>query len=177
MLPLFAVYFAEYTINLALFPTLLFPLKSTPFSSYSSFYPTYSLLYQVGVFISRSSLPVVRIPPSWLYPFSFLQYANFTVLLLQALYNLFGNIFGERTTLYLTFAIIIWEGLLGGLVYVNTFEGIREKYAGEEREWCLGATTVSDSAGIAIAGIIASVIETSVCAAQVRKGIDWCTKM
>ena len=177
MLPLFGVYVAEYTINLSLFPNLLFPLRSTPFSSYSSFYPTYSLLYQVGVFISRSSLPFIRIPPLWLYPLALLQGCNLTLLLLQALYNTMGRVVGETGALYWIFAIIIWEGLLGGSVYVSTFDGIRTRYSGEEREWCLGATTVSDSAGIAVAGVVASVVEKAVCGYQVDNGRDWCTRM
>ena len=177
MLPLFCVYLSEYTINLSLFPTLLFPLGKTPFASFSTFYPTYSLLYQVGVFVSRSSLPFIRIPPAWLYPLALLQACNFFILLLQALYDSIGGITGETTALYVVFAIVIWEGLLGGSVYVSTFDGIRTKYLGEEREWCLGATTVSDSAGVAVAGVLASVVEKAVCGYQVSHGQDWCTKM
>lgn len=59
MLPLLLVYIAEYTINLGLFPVLLFPLKSTPFTEYRSFYPFYSFLYQVGTqYLSPTVYPV-----------------------------------------------------------------------------------------------------------------------
>ena len=43
MLPLFIVYLAEYMINQSVTPTLLFPLASTPFTHYRSFYPTYAV--------------------------------------------------------------------------------------------------------------------------------------
>ncbi|KAI4751388.1 Rgp1-domain-containing protein [Aureobasidium sp. EXF-3400] len=61
MLPLLLVYVAEYTINQGVAPTLLFPLDQTPFEHYRSFYPIYNAIYQLGVFISRSSLPFIQI--------------------------------------------------------------------------------------------------------------------
>lgn len=72
------VYIAEYTINQGVSPTLLFPLKDTPFTAYRQFYPMYAFLYQLGVFISRSSISFLVIPN--LYAPSFLQVANLVLL-------------------------------------------------------------------------------------------------
>ncbi|KAI4105102.1 MAG: hypothetical protein L6R37_002906 [Teloschistes peruensis] len=168
ILPLFLVYIAEYMINQSVTPTLLFPLKSTPFSHYRSFYPTYATIYQLGVFVSRSSLPFFRIHA--LYPPSLLQVANLILLTLQSLFAFLPSI-------YIVFAIVFWEGLLGGLVYVNTYAEIRERVPNDEREFALGATTVSDSAGITMAGLLGLGVETFLCEWQVRKGRDWCTKL
>lgn len=110
MLPLLLVYIAEYTINQGVAPTLLFPLESSPFEEYRSFYPTYNAIYQVGVFISRSSTPFFRV--HHLYLPSFLQLGNLVVLTLHAMLNFIPNV-------YIIFAIVFWEGLLGGLVYVR----------------------------------------------------------
>ncbi|KAL8653630.1 MAG: hypothetical protein Q9210_001982 [Variospora velana] len=132
ILPLFLVYVAEYLINQSVAPTLLFPLHSTPFSHFRSFYPAYATIYQLGVFISRSSLPFVRI--HHLYPPSFLQCLNLLVLVLHSLYFFLPSV-------YVVFAIVLWEGLLGGLVYVNTFAEIGDQVPKEEREFALGATT------------------------------------
>ncbi|KAI7259270.1 protein btn1 [Hortaea werneckii] len=74
MLPLFLVYVAEYSINQGVAPTLLFPLSETPFTHFRAFYPTYSAIYQLGVFLSRSSLSFLRIKS--LYLPTFLQIAN-----------------------------------------------------------------------------------------------------
>ncbi|KAL9005112.1 MAG: hypothetical protein Q9188_002100 [Gyalolechia gomerana] len=168
ILPLFLVYVAEYLINQSVAPTLLFPLNSTPFTHYRSFYPTYATIYQLGVFISRSSLPFFRIHR--LYPPSFLQCLNLLLLILQALYFYIPSI-------YIVFAVIFWEGLLGGLVYVNTFAEIRDRVPTEEREFALGATTVSDSGGIMVAGLVGLGVETWLCDWQVKRGIDWCTRL
>lgn len=168
MLPLLLVYIAEYTINQGVAPTLLFPLDETPFLHFRSFYPTYNAIYQVGVFISRSSTPFFRV--HHLYFPSFLQVANLALLTLHALFDFIPNI-------YLVFLIVFWEGLLGGLVYVNTFAEITDRVPKEDREFSLGATTVSDSGGICVAGFLGMVFEVWLCNWQVSQGRDYCKRL
>lgn len=168
MLPLLLVYVAEYTINQGVAPTLLFPLGSTPFNEFRDFYPMYGFLYQLGVFISRSSIPFVRIHN--LYLPSFLQIGNLALLTAHATYDFIPSV-------YVVFAIIFWEGLLGGAVYVNTFAEILDKVPSEEREFSLSATSVSDSGGICIAGFLSIAMEVRLCNWQVSQGRDWCRKI
>ncbi|KAI9820740.1 MAG: battenin CLN3 protein [Pycnora praestabilis] len=168
MLPLLLVYIAEYTINQGVAPTLLFPLSRTPFTQYRAFYPVYGAIYQMGVFISRSSTPFVRVHN--LYLPSLLQVINLLLLTLQALYNFIPNV-------YIVFAVIFWEGLLGGLVYVNTFAEITDKVPKEEREFSLGATSVSDSGGVCIAGFLGMAFEVWLCDWQVRHSRDYCHRL
>jgi len=168
MLPLFLVYVAEYTINQGVAPTLLFPLTETPFKHFRAFYPTYGAIYQLGVFISRSSLPFIRIRT--LYTPAVLQVLNLIGLTAHAMYPFIP-------TVWFVFAIVFWEGLLGGLVYVSTFAAIREEVAEEDREFSLGATTVSDSAGICLAGFVSIGMEKALCGWQVQHGRDWCRKL
>ncbi|KAL4785171.1 CLN3 protein-domain-containing protein [Aspergillus varians] len=164
MLPLLLVYIAEYTINQGVSPTLLFPLEETPFMHFRAFYPAYNAIYQVGVFISRSSTPFFRIHN--LYLPSFLQVLNLAVLTLHALFTFIPNV-------YLVFLVVFWEGLLGGLVYVNTFAEIGDRVPREDREFSLGATTVSDSGGICIAGFLGMLFEVGLCNWQVSHGRDF----
>ena len=168
MVPLFLVYLAEYTINQGVAPTLLFPLDESPFKHYRAFYPTYGTIYQLGVFISRSSLPFIRIKS--LYIPTFLQVLNLVAMTGHALLPFIP-------TVWFVFAIILWEGLLGGLVYVSTFAAIREDVPEEEREFSLGAVTVSDSAGVFFAGLLGAGMETALCNWQVNHGRDWCRKL
>ncbi|EXJ88983.1 protein btn1 [Capronia epimyces CBS 606.96] len=167
MLPLLLVYVAEYTINQGVSPTLLFPLRDTPFKHFRAFYPTYNAIYQAGVFISRSSTPFLRVHN--LYLPSVLQIANLALLTLHAIFDFIPSV-------YIVFAVIFWEGLLGGLVYVNTFAEISDTVAQEDREFSLSATTVSDSGGICIAGFISMGFEVWLCNWQVRHGRDYCKK-
>ncbi|KAM0660824.1 hypothetical protein ACHAPH_003437 [Verticillium nonalfalfae] len=168
MLPLLLVYIAEYTINQGVAPTLLFPLAGTPFKALREFYPMYGFLYQLGVFISRSSIPFIRIHR--LYVPSFLQIGNLGFLAAHAVLNFVP-------TVYLVFIIIFWEGLLGGAVYVNTFAEIMDTVPSEEREFSLSATSVSDSGGICIAGLLSIFVEVRLCDWQVSQGRDWCKKI
>ncbi|CAI7662768.1 unnamed protein product [Penicillium palitans] len=145
MVPMLLVYIAEYVINQGVAPTLLFPLRESPFEHFRSFYPTYNAIYQIGVFISRSSTPFYRIHN--LYLPSLLQVVNLALLTLHAMFNFIPSV-------WLVFIIVFWEGLLGGVVYVNTFAEIADRVPKEDREFSLGATTVSDSGGICIAGFL-----------------------
>jgi battenin len=168
MLPLLLVYIAEYTINQGVAPTLLFPLSQTPFKHYRAFYPTYNAIYQVGVFISRSSTPFFRIHD--LYLPSCLQAFNLAILSAHAMFNFLPNV-------YVVFAVVFWEGLLGGLVYVNTFAEISDRVPKADREFSLAATTVSDSAGICIAGFVGMMFEVWLCNWQVTHHRDYCRKL
>ncbi|KAH6603796.1 hypothetical protein Trco_007242 [Trichoderma cornu-damae] len=168
MAPLLLVYVAEYTINQGVSPTLLFPLESSPFREYREFYPFYGFLYQLGVFISRSSTAFMRIHR--LYLPSLLQVGNLVLLTLHAMFFFIPSV-------YVVFVVIFWEGLLGGAVYVNCFAEIMENVPAEEREFSLSATTVSDSGGICIAGLIGIVMETGLCEYQVAHGRDWCQRI
>jgi len=169
MLPLFLVYLAEYTINQGVSPTLLFPLPSTPFTHYRDFYPTYATIYQLGVFVSRSSLPFFRLRSS-LYVPSGLQVLNLVLLTAHAVVPFLPSV-------WVVFGVVFWEGVLGGLVYVSTYAAVREEVAQEEREFSLGAVTVSDSAGIFVAGLLGAWMEGALCGWQVEHGRDWCRRL
>ena len=168
MLPLLLVYVSEYVINQGVAPTLLFPLYTTPFKEFRSFYPAYNAIYQAGVFISRSSTPFFRV--HHLYLPSLLQVLNLVLLSLHSMFNFIPNV-------YIIFVIIFWEGLLGGLVYVNTFAEISDRVPEEEREFSLGATTVSDSAGICIAGVLSTGWEVFLCRFQMAHGREYCRQV
>ena len=168
MLPLFLVYIAEYTINQGIAPVLLFPVEESPFTELRDFYPMYGFLYQLGVFVSRTSIAFIRVRR--LYLPSFLQVGNVALLALHALFDFLPNV-------YVIFLVVFWEGLLGGAVYVNTFADIMEDVPPADREFSLGATSVSDSAGICAAGFLGMAMEVWLCGWQVRHGRDWCRQI
>lgn len=168
MLPLLLVYVAEYSVNQGVAPTLLFPLPSTPFKHFRDFYPAYATIYQAGVFISRSSTPFFRVHN--LYVPSLLQVLNLALLTAHAVWDFLPSV-------WVVFVVIFWEGLLGGLVYVNTFAEILDTVPAEDREFSLGATSVSDSGGICIAGFVGMALEVALCGWQVEHGRPYCKKL
>ncbi|KAK9494616.1 batten's disease protein Cln3 [Lipomyces doorenjongii] len=165
MLPLMLVYIGEYIINQGISPTLLFPIEEMPFTYYRDAYVTYGTLYQLGVFISRSSSPFVRIRR--LYVPAALQLVNVLILAVQSMYAFIPNV-------YIIMIIIFYEGLLGGAAYINTFLLVSETIAIEDREFAMGAVGVSDSGGIVVAGTICLYLETFLCAYQKANGRPYC---
>ena len=151
MLPLFLVYFAEYTINQGLFEMIYFNLTwMTQAEQYRWYYFTYNL----GVFISRSSTTFYRVNNLWV-P-TLLQYGIFTLLLLQVLFPYIPDIF-------VCFAIILVEGLCGGAVYANAFLNVSEQIEETYREFSMGVTGAADSTGITIASLVSIQLHKVLC--------------
>ncbi|WLF78009.1 battenin CLN3 protein [Lodderomyces elongisporus] len=172
MVPLTTVYFSEYVINQGISPTLLFPLETLPhwlFSSYRDIYVVYGFLYQLGVLISRSSATFgIRIRR--LYLLSLLQGINVMITILQSLYDL------PFYSIWPLLMLILYEGLLGGFAYVNTFISVGEQVPRAQREFSMGSVSISDSLGIVLAGLVNWWLETKLCNLQVDRGRDWCLK-
>lgn len=170
MLPLCSVYVSEYVINQGISPTLLFPLLELPkwlIKSYRDIYVVYGFLYQLGVFISRSSA-TFGFRFKHLYLISFLQLANVGVTLLQSLYDF------PFSRIWILLVLIFYEGLLGGLLYVNTFMSVSEQVPKDKREFSMGCVGISDSFGIMLAGCINWWLEIQLCNSQVKRGREWC---
>lgn len=149
--PLCVIYFAEYFINQGLLELLYFPASSL---SHAEQYRWYQTLYQIGVFISRTSLYCVKTRRIWV--LSMLQCVNAVVLLISVYYRFWPNV-------WVVFVIVLYEGLLGGAVYVNTFYLIRVETVEREREFAMAAASVGDSIGIALSAAPAIPIHDYFC--------------
>lgn len=170
MIPLCTVYISEYVINQGVSPTLLFPLDEVPswlIKTYRDTYVVYGFLYQLGVFISRSSVTFgIRVRK--LYMLSILQAVNVGLTISQSVLDYpFPNI-------GILLLLIFYEGLLGGLLYVNTFMSVSEQVPKDRREFSMGCVGISDSFGVMVAGCINWWLETKLCNIQVGHGRDWC---
>ncbi|CAL9693953.1 unnamed protein product [Knipowitschia caucasica] len=151
VLPLGLVYFAEYFINQGLMELLYFP---NFFLSHAEQYRWYQTLYQVGVFLSRSSLCCVKIRQLWV--LAALQMLNM-VLLLLAVWLRF------MPSAWIVFVIILYEGLLGGGVYVNAFYFISKETVERHREFAMAVSSVGDSLGICLAGALSLPVHKFFC--------------
>ncbi|KAK4468632.1 hypothetical protein MN116_007819 [Schistosoma mekongi] len=146
-----SVYFFEYLINQSLFELLYF--QNTSLTSPEQ-YRWYQVLYQLGVFLSRSSVNLIHLTTTWLMPL--LQGTNFVICLLQVIYGFIPYI-------WIIFIVIFYEGCLGGLTYVNTFYNIIQKTSPIYREYAMAMAAVSDSIGVAGAGILAIPLHNWLC--------------
>jgi|LauGreDrversion4_2_1035121.scaffolds.fasta_scaffold1178504_1 battenin len=97
--------------------------------------------YQIGVFISRTSLVIVKIKRIEI--LTLLQIANFTFLFVECFYQFV-------TDFYILFGWLIFVGLMGGGSYVNCFYFLLEDKNIETvyRELSVNIATVFNDIGI-----------------------------
>lgn len=131
ILPLVTVYFAEYTINQGVAPTLIYPLPtasthpllSLVIKKLTDYYPLYQLFYQTFVFLSRSSISIFKlpaIPKHLLWLPAALQTGLLALLTSESLYAWFRPSIASP----LVVVLICVEGLAGGAAYVSVFYSI-----------------------------------------------------
>ncbi len=60
---------------------------------------------------------------------------------------------------------------------MNTFAEITDRVPKDEREFSLGATSVSDSGGVCIAGFLSMAFEVWLCEWQVQHGRGYCKQL
>lgn len=110
--------------------------------------------YQIGVFISRSSVNLVKIDKIWL--MSVFQLINVGIFLAEVI-----TFFSP--SIWIVFGIVFWEGLLGGGAYVNTFYRMSKEIPEDKRNFALGVVPVADAIGIALAGVFAMPVHNGLC--------------
>lgn len=110
--------------------------------------------YQIGVFVSRSSLSLFENNQIWI--MSILQFLN-------VIYFTFQAVFMYVPTIWIVFIIVFWEGLLGGCCYVNTFNRISKELPIRYKQFGMGMTTIGQSCGVVLAGLLAIPLHDVIC--------------
>eukprot|EP00898_Chlorokybus_atmophyticus_P007689 jgi/Chlat1/7921/Chrsp68S07356 len=159
MVPLVLVYYLEYTINQALFLPLGLAIYGASSTKGACHMYTYlQTTYQVGVFVSRSSVNVFPLKRLW--PLPVFQGIN---LLLALTYILAApsteGVLGSTIPLFAVYVMVLWEGLLGGACYVNAFTLISASVPSARREFALGVSSLADSVGISLAAVTSLLLE------------------
>lgn len=157
----------------------------------------WQLVYQAFVFLSRSSLSILHLPPI---PIPFLplptlfQLGLLAVVTLQSATGFISSSLGENGAIWTTFFLIACEGLAGGSAYVNCFywlgaDEVNEADSGGltdgkeparlalEREFRIASVGFADTLGILCASLVASGVEPALCKAQVRRGRTLCKQL
>ncbi|CAB3396523.1 unnamed protein product [Caenorhabditis bovis] len=120
MIPLATVYTAEYMINQGLVELIIFNCSQGLYLPFASQYRWYQVLYQPGVFLSRSSVKFFEMPIWMIWMLPVLQVSNMIFFFFEAVYWF-------TPTIIIIFCLIVFEGLLGGSAYrifiVSSFYG------------------------------------------------------
>ncbi|GAB0202384.1 battenin [Grus japonensis] len=159
--PLALVYFAEYFINQGLLELLYFPASAL---THSEQYRWYQLIYQVGVFASRSSLRCFRLRRVWVLALLQLCPIALPHSVTHSLIHSLPHRGAERPHPIGRRGRAVparigrrlrhggGEGLLGGAAYANAFLNVAEQAPPHGREFAMTVASVADTAGIALAG-------------------------
>ncbi|KAI9629622.1 hypothetical protein KEM48_012685 [Puccinia striiformis f. sp. tritici PST-130] len=185
MLPLFAVYFAEYTINTGIAPTLLYPpptknhahsMFSLIFKSLRDYYPFWQLTYQ----IINGNLPIssatTTLDPNTKYDSS----ADIQCIINGRIVEFPEWNRPQRLDLFLDFAIISIEGICGGLAYVSVYYWLGNDHLATnpiENEFRIACVGFADTFGILLASIFSSWLEPKLCGIQVSHGRTLCREV
>jgi len=151
MIPLGLVYHFEYFINQGMFELINY---EGIFLDKAEQYRWLQVDYQIGVFISRSSVNILHVRRIWL--MAVFQLINVVFFTTEA-------IFYYIPSFYIILALTLWEGLLGGAAYVNTFYKITAEVEEEYKQFSLGTTSFADSIGITFAGVFAILAHNGIC--------------
>jgi len=155
--------------------------------SLRDYYPLWQLVYQVSVFLSRSSVSLGFPPlPKELLPApAIVQLVILSTLVYESAIGIFGDS-SEGVSFFLVFLLVSIEGICGGLALVGIFYWVnREKpnssdpeTAKQEREFKIGFVSgFPDSSGIILAVLISMPVELGLCAAQVKRGKALCRSL
>lgn len=151
---------------------------------------------QTFVFFSRSSLSLFRLPPlpaSCIPLPTILQIVLLVVLSLESAYGILETLAGSNA-IWGCGILIAFEGISGGLAYVNVFYRLaRDDDSGEveeggggdgnekrrlsEREFKIASVGFADTLGILAASGVASLLEPYLCQIQVNRGKTLCREI
>ncbi|CAF5052638.1 unnamed protein product [Rotaria sp. Silwood1] len=115
----------------------------------------------------RSRIKLVKPLLKYMIPLTIVYFAEY--LINQGLLTNMGIFFAcvYRTayipSIWLVFGLVIFEGLIGGGAYVNTFYKISIEIPKPDREFSMGVASIGDSFGITFAGLSAIPLHNAIC--------------
>lgn len=150
MVPLFLVYAAEYACQAGAWTSIGFPVTSK--AARSAFYEQSNWLYQLGVFLSRSSGTLFSVNMLVLWFMPMLQVVNLVLFSMTAATGTEptqGLLYHQPVLLLASFI----TGLLGGAVYIHGYKRIVADVPTAYTEFCLASTSVAEGFGILVADV------------------------
>lgn len=93
---------------------------------------------------------------------------------LNVVYFLTEVVYYYTPSIWLTFAVVMWEGLLGGGAYVNTFYRMSKEIEPNKLRYALSIVIQADSFGIALAGVLAMPVHNTICGMPIlARSVTW----
>ncbi|EYB89942.1 hypothetical protein Y032_0225g2746 [Ancylostoma ceylanicum] len=159
MIPFGTVYFMQYFIKQGLIELVVFDCSHGFHTSPDSQYRWYQVFYQIGVFLSRSSIDLVKLNMLCISLTAVIQTSFAAVMFFTAIYSFIPHF-------AIVCAMMFLVGIVGGSNYANTFYHIHRKVDPSIREFALSTVTFADTIGILAAALAAIPVHNWVCSMQ-----------
>ncbi|KAK6012030.1 CLN3 protein [Ostertagia ostertagi] len=144
--------FVQFKIELVVFDCA-HGFHTTP----SSQYRWYQVFYHIGVFLSRSSINLIKLNFVCISLLAVVQTATTIVVFFTAIYAYIPHF-------AIICSIMFFVGIVGGANYANTFYHIHRKVDPTIREFALSTVTFADTIGILAAALTAIPVHNWICA-------------
>ncbi|PAV91313.1 hypothetical protein WR25_21903 isoform B [Diploscapter pachys] len=155
-LSIFIIYFSQYFINQGLLELTLFDCTRAFGMGPAAMYRYYQVLYQTGVFISRSSLPFFSLNLCMILSLPWMQ-ASLMILFCINTFIAFIPHFAVAA------GLVFIEGLIAGSSYSNIYNHIYKSYDIASRERAVSYVASADGFGILLAAISALPVHDTIC--------------
>lgn len=160
MVPFGTVYFMQYFVKQGLIELVVFDCSHGFNTTPASQYRWYQVFYHIGVFISRSSINLVKLNFFCITLTAFIQTASTILVFFTAIYAFIPHF-------AIVCGLIFFIGVVGGANYTNTFYHIHRNVDPTIREFALSTVTFADTIGILAAAVAAIPTHNSIC------GMKW----
>lgn len=158
--PLWVMYVATYATNHALLPHVRDLSNRDGLGTTERYYVSLYLTYQVAVFAARSSLKIIKLRSiGSVWSLVLVQLGIFLIVLALTFDWLPSAPYFVETGLYV---VVLLEGLVSGLVYVNTFALLRSNTSARVREVVMGIVVCATTAGPIAASLLGMYIEARI---------------
>lgn len=120
----------------------------------NEFYRWFLVVYQVGVFSSRSVAGFLKPRQTYWAPIA--QFFNVCFFMYVATRS-------GPTSAWIIFIMVFTLGAVGGICFTHTFRRLIKELPPNQHKFSLGMLTIAESSGIAIGGLIAINVHNILC--------------
>ncbi|GBG31174.1 Protein BTN1 [Hondaea fermentalgiana] len=154
--PLFVVYIAEYAMQSGTWAAMGFPVHDK--GARDKFYLYSNWLYQVGVFLSRSSGGLFRLSLRQLWVIPLLQFGLLVFFIWDAVVHVWWN----ASVLILCLLV----GMFGGAIYVHAMLLMEQRLPSGAQEFAMASAAGAATTGTALANVLGIIIQGCLFAAN-----------
>lgn len=124
------------------------------FLDHQSQYRWFQFVYQIGVFVSRTTGNLLKPRCTWWAPI---------FQCLNASFFMYQTVNSHDISIWIILVMVFWVGIIGGLCYVHSFQRLIKELPESQHKFSLGMITIAESFGIAIGGFSAIPIHNILC--------------